>query len=838
MSTVAPLQSNFSGGEISPLLYGRVDSDRYKTSLALCHNWIPTLQGGLTRRPGSQFIGAVKDGTTKVRIIPFTYSTTQAYMLEFGYTSGSGYIRFWANYGLVTSSGPYEITHPYLAAELPSIRYVQSADVLYLVHPAHPPMKLERFGATDWVLAKISFVDGPYLPIADVVPSVYSLGISDSTQYVQNVVVAPNLSILNTSNAGSGLIRCRLTTSTAGLTSGMKVKIVNCFGCPAADGVWTISVVDQTQFDLLGSAFTSYSGGPSGSAAPAVFASTDVGRHFRFQSFGGPNWGWGIITAFTDEWTAEVTCAVLWSSDVFASYAFGVYSDTNGYPSNATFHQDRLCLSGLPSFPQRIDASFSSDYERFSPSNFDGSVDGSNALAMPLNATDVNAIQWLNSDEKGLLSGSVSNEWIIRPSLNSEALTATNIAASRVTRWGSANINALQVSRATMFVQRGGRKVRELQYFFDIDGYRATDLTELAEHITGGGVIDMAYQAIVYPTLWFVRNDGALIGLTYERELGVLRTGWHQHTLGGVSDAAGSPATVEGIAVIPSPDGVRDDPWMVVQRYVNGSVVRYLEVLTKVFETGTSTDHAFNLDCGNIYDAPTAITSITNANPTVVTCAGHGLSSGDKVKISGVLGMLTSLGSGITAINGNVYQVTVINSSTFSLDGFNSTANTPYVSGGVFRKLVSTISGLTYLEGETVSIWADGQVQPSQVVSNTGQITLTSAAAVVVIGYPYNSDGQTLRQEAGSRNGTSLGKTRRLHRAGFMLYQAQGLSVGRSFDQLDPLPFPSSDLFSGILSANMEFDYDFDNQMCFRVSSPQPCVLSAIMQQMQTQDRA
>ena len=97
MPRASPIQGDFSGGEFSPLLYGRVENPRYKASLALCKNFLPMLQGPVTRRPGTVNIAPTKyaPGTanSNVRLIPFKYSVAQDYMLEVGHY----YIRFYAN---------------------------------------------------------------------------------------------------------------------------------------------------------------------------------------------------------------------------------------------------------------------------------------------------------------------------------------------------------------------------------------------------------------------------------------------------------------------------------------------------------------------------------------------------------------------------------------------------------------------------------------------------------------------------------------------------------------------------------------------------------------------
>jgi hypothetical protein len=154
------IQASFNAGEWSPQLYGRIDLPKRKSAMSSCLNFVPLLQGPLTRRPGTQYIAGVKGDATSLRLIPFMFNVVQAYVLEF--TANA--IRFYTNGGQLLSTGvPYEVATSYTDAELVDLSYTQSADVLYLVHPNHPPATLSRLGATNWVLANLVFQDGPYL---------------------------------------------------------------------------------------------------------------------------------------------------------------------------------------------------------------------------------------------------------------------------------------------------------------------------------------------------------------------------------------------------------------------------------------------------------------------------------------------------------------------------------------------------------------------------------------------------------------------------------------------------------------------------------------------------
>lgn len=832
MAIVAPLQGHFDGGELSPLLYGRVDADRYKGALALCKNWIATLQGGLPRRPGTYYLDPVKDSTTKPRLIPFQFSTTQAYMLEFG----AHYIRIWANYGQVQNGGtPVEISSPYDVSDLPLVRYTQSADVLYLAHPNYPPCKVLRFSNTTWQLQTISFIDGPYQTINSTQVTLTPAATSGTAV---TVTAGPQQDIGNLvfSNGFA-----TITINNHGWTNSFPLRVsgVTWTGspAPAINGYWPASAVTIVDMNTIKLTSAFILAGPTwsstGAILPAPFPQVASSYPIRIEQ--GSTWGWGIATSDVG---SNYTSATVNVQNAFAattatiSWRLGSWY-TGNYPGSLSFHEDRLCFSGTPSNPQRIDMSRTSNYEHFGPTQIDGSVNPDNACNFSLNSNDVNAMQWLSSDEKGLLCGGLSAEWIMRPSINLEAITPTNVSAKRSNKWGSAAVQGILVGKATLHIQRGARKLRELLYSFYIDGYQSTDLTELSEHITGTGVTQMAYSSIPYPIVWLLRNDGALIGVTYDRDIQQLRVGWHWHVLGGQSDSAGTPPIIESIAVISSPDGTKDDLWMIVNRWINGATVRTVEYMSKVFEDIDLQQNAFFFDCGLTLNNPISVTGVTQANPAVVTAPAHGFSTGNSVIFDSVVGM--------TQLNGNAYTITVIDANTFSLNSTDSTLYGAYVSSGQVRKRVTTVSGLSAFNGETFGVWADGVAQNPKVVT-AGAITLDTPAAVVSVGYDYNSDGQQLRLEAGSRNGTSMGKTRRTHRVAAMVHRAQGLLMGPSFSQLDTFPMndlgDTSTLFSGIRSHEFGADYDFDNPVCFRVNGGHPCTMLAIMPMLETQDRA
>src|SRR3990167_3468244 len=157
------------------------------------------------------------------------------------------------------------------------------------------------------------------------------------------------------------------------------------------------------------------------------FLLTDIGRIIRWKDPAG-NWTWLTITALTSALIVTATISGPNASGTTATvnWRLGTWGETKGYPSCVVFFEDRLCFAASRDFPQRIDMSKTGDYENMAPSNPAGTVAADNAVAETLNSNDVQLIRWMTNDEKGLIVGTSSSEWIVRPSTQTEALSATN----------------------------------------------------------------------------------------------------------------------------------------------------------------------------------------------------------------------------------------------------------------------------------------------------------------------------------------------------------------------------------------------------------------------------
>ncbi len=156
---IVNIQTNFTVGEVDPLLRGRIDLNQYFSALKTAQNVVVIPQGGVRRRPGLKFIYDLPASAANgVSLIPFEFSVADSYM--FAVVDQRIYI--FKNGVLVTningSGNPYLAASTLTSAILPNLKYAQSADTMIFVHEDLAPLKLVR-GATDasWTLSTISF---------------------------------------------------------------------------------------------------------------------------------------------------------------------------------------------------------------------------------------------------------------------------------------------------------------------------------------------------------------------------------------------------------------------------------------------------------------------------------------------------------------------------------------------------------------------------------------------------------------------------------------------------------------------------------------------------------
>ena len=752
-------------GEVTPRLEGRVDLSKFYSSFRRLENYILYPHGPYTKRDGTYFVAEAKHRDKCCRTLPFVFSLTQSYTLEFGdyymrvfmdggsvaeasktitgitqaaqavvTSAGHGYadgdevfldeiggmtelngnryrvsdkdtntfkIKDLAGayvnstaFGAYTSGGKayriYEITTPFSEAAVLTMQVAQTADVMYIASGDLPVYKLTRTGHTAWTMSAVDFVDGPYLP--DIV---MRNGITPGAAAGSTTLTAVTKNITGISKANPAVV----TSAGHGYLNGDIIYIDAVAGMTEVNSQWyrvTNKGTDTYQlYDLSGNAvnstdYTTYTSG--GTSQDICFSAGDVGRLIRFLCTGSV-FRWAKITAFT---SYKVVTAMIKSVDLpdtaaIKTVRMGYWSTANGYPYSVTFHEQRLLFGGSPEYPNTIWGSRmgSDSFEVFTPGTLDD-----DPIIYTLTTDQVNAIRWMSSGTY-LSVGTGDAEFSLRSNSLNEPLSPTNIKANREDTGGGAYMMPLRIGRSVIFVQRLLRKLLESssKYTEEGDTFNNQDLTLLAEHITEGGIMDMAFQKEPNAIIWCVLGSGLIAGMTNQKQHDVM--GWHEHDIGGLA---------ESICCIP--EDTHDQVWMSVARTIDGVERRYIEYFNPS-DYKTDVKDAFFVDCGLTYDgAPTA-----------------------------------------------------------------------------------TISGLGHLEGEEVAILADGMVQPNATVEN-GAITLEDEFSVVHIGLPFISLAEYQRPEPSIQQGTIQNKKKRVVEAMLRLLDSSGGKIGGDEDHLDELPYP------------------------------------------------
>lgn len=342
---------------------------------------------------------------------------------------------------------------------------------------------------------------------------------------------------------------------------------------------------DNATFDLVASSTT-------GINDDLGFAATDVGRLIRLK--GSDNaWRSCEVTVFNS--TTSVTVKLLGEPllDVkgIKQWRLGYWSDTTGWPTTGDFFDDRFWLAGISGYPDMFAGSVVGDYEAFSQTDTFGTVLDDSAIVARLNSRKLSRIRWMSSDSRGLLMGTGSEEYsLAAPS--KEPITARNAKARPATRRGSSDVEPVRVDNQILYVQRGGRTLREFAYVFEADGYKSPSMSQLASHLGADPFVFLEYAAEPHSIVWTQRANGSLVGLTYNREENVV--GWHRQDFSG--------ADIEAMTVIPQKDQLQDALWMAQTRTVDGNTRRYIERLMPFWDFQSELEDAHFVDSGLRYE--------------------------------------------------------------------------------------------------------------------------------------------------------------------------------------------------------------------------------------------
>ncbi len=482
MANIRTLQRSFAGGEVSPEMFGRIDDAKYQIGLALCRNFIVKPQGPAENRPGFAFVREVKDSTKAVRLIPFTYSTDQTMVIEVG----AGYFRFHTLGQTLLSGGvPYEVANPYAEADLFDIHYVQSADVLTLVHPSHAPRELRRLGATNWQFITINFSPTVAAPTGvNITP--------------QNVPTATGLYLYDyvvTAVGPDGLSESPPSASARG-TNNLLANGAN----------------NEVRWDAV-----------SGAASYNVYKS----QGGLFGYIGQLN-DLSDLMFYDDNISPDLSKTPPNYDNVFA--------ESGKYPAAVSYFEQRRCFAGTTDAPQNIWMTRSGTESVMS---YSLPIRDDDRIAFRVAAREANTIRHIVPLSQLLLLTAAA-EWRVT-SVNSDAITPTTISVRPQSYVGASNVQPVIINNTLLYGAARGGHVRECAYNWQANGFTTGDLSLRAPHLFDTfDIVDMTYTKAPQPLVWFISTSGKLLGLTYvpEQQVGA----WHQHDTDGVFESCATVA--------------------------------------------------------------------------------------------------------------------------------------------------------------------------------------------------------------------------------------------------------------------------------------------------------
>jgi hypothetical protein len=932
------LKPSFAGGELSDSMYGRVDINKYDSGAATLKNFTVQRYGGVRNRNGFRHIG-VTYGGKRAFYIPFLYNANETYIIEVT----AGHCRFLYNgqYIVEDNGEPYTISNNLNAADLQDIckiKYTQSADVLFIVHPDHYPMTLTRYSTYDWRWEQMPITGGPFedsngsaATEEEQITQVYRYGAGTYELTLPDTVTNISVELAGAGGGGSGvassleqfispggdggvgeLIKFTTTvvagkkytlsvgtggaggngavsnnyftqnTSQAGGNGGESVA----FGKTARGGQGGGSAVQNGSKGHAGSNGTGYIGGGSGgtkgtdranpngksggdgfcnirfrygskaakltasaiegevtlTANKDIFEKDNIGSlieltHYKkseykkgvpdttdallvsclpgssvyVESFGfwkgnfslekynenssmwelvrtqdgnhsqnynftekneeeyivryrvtstefdttiwsGENekqTGYVTLQSFGNDYSGIIKITeyisgkkvkgkvlrTIGSTDATQIWAFSPWSRSKGYPTAAGFFEDRLVFAGSTRYPQTFWSSKVGDYYNFGTST---PVVDDDAVTATLNGGQMNGIKAMVAFGELILLTS-GGEYKVSGG-QGKALTPSNTLSQAQEYRGISDVLPVTVGSRIVFAQQQGNIIRDLAYSYEADKYTGDDLNLLCSHLFDGHkVVAMTYQQTPDSIIWFVRDDGLLLGLTYIKEQDIYA--WHKHSI--------KNARFVNVCCIPG--GECDELYAVIER--NG---QYENVM---------------LEKRNDNDVPE-----------------------EQIYVD----------DGITVRGSDIKEVT----------------------------------GLTWLEGETVAILADGNALPQQKVEG-GKVTLSEkhGYSVVHVGLPIDAVIKTLPIEFQMQDGSSISRKKRIGNLSVLFKNTRGGLYGLSEEKLDEIKWRDTEaygqptkLFTGkkkiVLPAA---GWDETQQLIIKQDAPLPMTVLAIV---------
>jgi hypothetical protein len=575
-------------------------------------------QGGAYSRPGFRFGGALDDQTKVGRLIPFSFNTEQTYMLVFEHLL----MRVVKdNAFVIAGGGPalFELVTPYTEAELPFLGFTQSADVMTIVHPSHDPADLNRLADDNWTLVDVDYASSVTPPtfattsvavitgITQADPAVVTTSAAHGRTTVDLVTIAAVVGMVEVNDRAFTITVLSPTTfelddedstgHTAYVSDGTSTfNALNTTGNPAGGGsfdktyTYVVTAVDADGVESLASSAASITTKSLSQTfgVRLVWDAVAGADHYRIYKDPSNNTGvFGFIGESNNTNFDDFNIAPIISDTPPRDRQ--PFNGAGNKPSAVNYYQQRQVFANTINEPQAV---FATQTGNFNSLRTSSPARDDDAVTFTIVGREVNEIRHIVSLDSMLLLTS-GGEWKTTEGQDL-VLTPATIGARQQSYNGASWVPPVVINSTALYLQEKGARIRDLGYQFSTDKFTGDDLSLMSEHLFEGfEITSMAYAAEPYSILWCVRDDGVLLGLTYQKEHQVV--GWHRHITDGLFE---SVATVS--------EGNRDAVYVIVKRTIDGQTKRYVERLDP--REQTLSEDCFYVDSGLSYDGAPANT--------------------------------------------------------------------------------------------------------------------------------------------------------------------------------------------------------------------------------------
>jgi hypothetical protein len=861
------IQTSFSAGELAPNLNARVDFAKYRSGCATMRNFFVDYRSGASTRPGTEFIRPA-DITTgsiasrKIRLVRFQQSVSVTYILEFG----DFYIRFISqgasivedgleianitnefpahadvpghgfqqgdlifisgvagmpqvnnryflasnpvadsftladaltgalidstNWGVVEAppglaQRVYTIGTPYSINELPYLKFSQNASVMNITSPFHPPHKLQLFSATAWDLSQVVF---------------------------GSTVIAPLFNGFSSSTTGSVSYKYTATSVDANGQESPPIQFFvadNVADLRTTPGSHTISWVANgaASYNIYGSS-PSYTGQIADAGGFGFMGSIDASATLAFIDS-------NIAPDFSQ--TPPV------HEDPFGP--------TGTFPAVSSYFQQRLVYANGGG---NLVATFWAS-RTGAPYNFDVSnpVQANDAITAELVSLEVNEIMSLVPMPTGLIALTTCGAWQINGGAGGVAtqggpITPITATATPQAYIGANGVPPIVINFDILFIQAKGSIVRDLTFNLYQNIYTGNDISILSSHMFyGHQILEWAYAEEPFKTVWCVREDGVLLCLTLVKEQDMY--GWSRHDTRG---------NFESVATVT--EGQFDATYVAVRRpnpRGDGTVLQIERFANRTFQFGA--EDAWCVDAGvkttsNFPGANLEVT-VPDADGNVILLAS------DPVFTSDMIGWIARVGGGILKVieflDELSLKASVIQPITDLIpnDPKNSPDLAPFGTWSL-DKPFTKLFGLDHLEGQEVSVLADGGVVNGLVVQD-GSITLPAPVTKVVAGYAFQAQLQTMPLDLGNEINSVQGKRKKVGALTVRVKDSRGIKAGMTFDTVTPIKEMNRvtlmglpiKLFTSDERVVMDPLWDVPGQICLQIDDPLPATVLGVI---------